>query len=89
MLHEGTRIGADGKRYPIGGDVPSDPDPYRRLSVGVYGTPTEGQVPVWNAERGRLEWGAGGGTPPDEGEPPPSGSPPDSDQAVIASRVFG
>lgn len=29
--------------------------------TSVYGSRADGDVPVWNAARGRLEWGAGGG----------------------------
>jgi hypothetical protein len=60
-LDLGTRIGVDGKRYPIGGDVPDSSDAENRAVLPIFGVPGSGQVPVWNVLRGRLEWGEGGG----------------------------
>lgn len=61
-LFTGTRIGADGKRYPSDAeDIPADSDEERPRMVPVYGQPADGEVPVWNADKRRLEWGAGSG----------------------------
>jgi hypothetical protein len=62
MLFEGTVIGADGKRHPAG-EQPTDPAPYRRRAVLVHGDRDEDDVPVWDADEGRFEWGTGGGGP--------------------------
>jgi len=61
-LFTGTRIGADGRRYPVDAEnIPDDADEERPKMVPVYGVPAEGETPVWNATRNRLEFSTGAG----------------------------
>jgi hypothetical protein len=61
-LFTGTRIGADGRRYPADAeDIPDNADEERPKLVPVFGVPADGEVPVWNDTRNRLEFTAAGG----------------------------
>lgn len=52
--YDGTVIGPDGKRYPIG---TAFPPPVHSDIYRTYGTPVDGQVGAWNAGTQRVEWG--------------------------------
>lgn len=59
--YSGTIIGADGRRYPVGGTVPNKAEDQHRTVIPVFGPPQDGQGPVWSGTKERLVWGASGG----------------------------
>lgn len=54
--YEGTEIGPDGKRYPLGEVPESALPPGPKMLAQIHGTPTAGDVVWWNPDRNRLEF---------------------------------
>lgn len=53
----GTKIGPDGKRYPIDEDFPDSAlPPGPKMLAQIHGTPAPGDTVWWNPDTERLEF---------------------------------